>query len=321
MALPNKAFMFNYNATNYDPQTHTFPKTPGQLYNYDLSLYTELPETAISADHVYINDQDAWNAHNFGDASRNPFNRNSNNTTFTFIYKTGGFVGNNNLFANRADDYNYMVRGDVFHTNDGSFLFLEPEDVNLQYCVVRVWDDGHAERKFVDANGNTLQLVSSSTIDWGGPSQGVAFFAGQIGGSENFLGDFYWMYCSLETLTDAEVNQVIRFNDNPGDISVNPSSLDVDYTGLTTAVTLDIESGTSWSASSIPSWINLSATAGTGPATITVTVPRNNAAQPRTGIVVFEDAEEKTAELLINQAKHPAIVPVNNLYLGDKLVD
>lgn len=321
MALPNKAFMFNYNAANFTDR-QVFPKTPGQLYDYDMTLLTEMPQTAISEDHVYFAGS-SWDEYSYTDYgyTRNPFNRDSSNTTFTFIYKTGGFNGNGNLFANRSNDYNYMVRGDVFHTSQGDYLYLAPPELNLQYCVIRVWSDGHAERKFVDASGNTISATTAETISWGNHSQGVAFFAGQIGGGEQFQGDFFWMYCSLETLTDAEVNQVIKFNDNPGAITVNPSSLNADYTGLTTAVTLNMESGTSWSASSIPSWINLSATAGTGPATITVTVPRNNAVQPRTGIVVFEDAEENTTELLINQAKHPAIIPVNNLYLGDKLVD
>lgn len=323
MALPNKTFVFNYNAANFIADRHAFPKTPGQLYDYDMVLLTEMPQTAISEDHVYFpgNISDAYTPVNFGDESRNPFNRDSNNTTFTFIYKTGRFNSEDNLFANRADDYNYMVRGNKFHTSDSDYLYLDPPELNLQYCVIRVWNDGHAERKFVDANGNTISATTASTISWGGHSQGIAFFAGQLGGGEEFHGDFYWMYCSLETLSDAEVNQVISYNDNPGSISVNPSSLNVDYTGLTTAVTLDMESGTSWSATSVPSWINLSATAGTDAASITVVVSRNNNAQPRTGIVVFEDAEENAAELLINQAKHPAIVPVNNLYLGDKLVD
>lgn len=323
MALPNKTFVFNYNAANYDPQTNTFPKTNGQLFNEDLVLMSAIPQTAISEDHVYFagSDWDARMDFEFNNKQENIFNRDSSNTTFTFIYKTGRFNSNDNLFANRADEYNYMVRGDVFHTYDNGYLYLDPPELNLQYCVIRVWNDGHTERKFVDASGNTLSAVTASSITWGGTSIGGSFFAGQTGGGEQFQGDFYWMYCSLETLTDAEVNQVIRFNDNPGAISVNPSSLNVDYTGLTTAVTLDMESGTSWSATSVPSWVNLSATAGTDAASITVTVSRNNGAQPRTGTVVFEDTEENTAELLINQAKHPAIVPVNNLYLGDKLVD
>ena len=326
MALPNKAFLFNYNATNYDPQTHTIPKTEGQLFNEDMVL--NAAASSYTSDHITVNGQQF--DYDFQNVDSNPFNR-SNTDSLTVIMKakpSSLTSGAHSLFSNRGGSYNWMVfnpangspAGMFFlHTSDGDYNnvpSVQARNLNEpNIFAFRVSNGTGYGHSYTDN-----ETFSTKNIIWGEITDSVHFLGGSSG-DEYWSGDFYWMYCSLETLTDAEVNQVIRFNDNPGAISVNPSSLDVDYTGLTTAVTLDMESGMSWSATSVPSWVNLSATAGTDAASITVVVSRNNNTQPRTGIVVFEDSEENTAELLINQAKHPAIVPVNNLYLGDKLVD
>jgi hypothetical protein len=83
--------------------------------------------------------------------------------------------------------------------------------------LVRIKADGSSERSVLDASGNVLQTVTASRVSWGSDSsgtEGVSFFSGMVGGGENFDGIFYWMYLSNEALSDADVQQVISFNEN-----------------------------------------------------------------------------------------------------------
>jgi len=210
--LPSKSFMFNYNAKEYNSSTITFPRTEGQLFDEDLILNTA--PSSYESDNVYFGLSGAYMGKDYSSAADNPFNRSSSNTTFTFVYKTSDFTSSDtNIFANRSGNYNYMVRGNMFHTSQSGFLSLTP-DMNPQIVVVRVYEDGSAERKVIDSEGSVLQTVSASSISWGEASEGIAFFAGYAYyGSELFQDRFYWMYCSLETLTDTEIQQVIDYNE------------------------------------------------------------------------------------------------------------
>lgn len=211
--LPDVPFMFNYNAKEYDSETGTFPKTEGQLFDQDIVL-RGTPGNYVGPDYVKFN-YGTYYGYTWTYNSDNPFNRNANNNSFTFIYKTSGFTsGSENLFANRANNYNYMVRGNMFHTNQSGYLPLTP-NADPQICVIRIPADGtECVRKFVDAQGNTLQSVSASGIDWGYDSNGIGFFAGYASGGELFYDNFYWMYCSLQTLTDEEIQAVIDYNES-----------------------------------------------------------------------------------------------------------
>ena len=106
-----------------------------------------------------------------------------------------------------------MVRGGCLHTSDSSFLNMIPQS-DPYILLVRIKADGSSERSVLDANGNVLQTVTASNVSWGSSTTGVSFFSGRVGGNENFDGIFYWMYLSNEALTDAEVQQVINYNEN-----------------------------------------------------------------------------------------------------------
>lgn len=212
--LPDIPFMFNYNAKEYDSETGTFPKTEGQLFDQDIVL-GGTPGSYVGPDYVKF-DYGTYYDYTWSSTNDNPFNRNANNkNSFTFIYKTSGFTsGSENLFANRGANYNYMVRGNMLHTYQSGYLYLTP-NADPQICVIRISADGtECVRKFVDAQGNTLQSVSANSISWGYSNNSIAFFAGASGGGELFYNDFYWMYCSLETLTDEEIQAVIDYNEN-----------------------------------------------------------------------------------------------------------
>ena len=66
---------------------------------------------------------------------------------------------------------------------------------------------------YTDNTSSTYSSFSYGSANTGG----VALFAGYYGsGSEYFVGDFYWVYMSQNTLTDAQVQQVINYNEGGG---------------------------------------------------------------------------------------------------------
>lgn len=104
-------------------------------------------------------------------------------------------------------------------------------------------------------------------------------------------------------------------------IEVEPTAITSTYSGSTSSITLTIDEGLSWSATTIPSWISLSSTAGTESADITATITQNNTYSQRTGTIVFTASNGDTAEIECTQDKHPILVPVNKIYRGGQLVD
>ena len=309
--------MFNYNAREYNSSTRTFPKTPGQLFDEDLILATS--PSAVYEDH--INTGSAFRGKEYSTAASNPFNRNSSNNSFTFIYKTSGFTsGSNNLFGNRDDNYNYMVRGNMFHTQQSGFLNLTPSTYP-EICLIRIYADGKSERKFLDSSGNVLKSTSASTISWGGESRGFAFFAGYYNGGENFNSTFYWMYCSLETLTDAEVKKVIAYNANTTTFETDITAITASYNSTTYAVTLTTEEDTEWTASTTNNWISISPSQGTGSSVFVVTIAKNTAYTSRTGLITITSNEGGEIEIDVTQGKYPLLVPKNNIYRGGNRIN
>lgn len=310
--------MFNYNAREYDSSTKTFPKTKGQLFDEDLVLQGS--PRAVYEDHLDMTNGSAYMGKQYSTNAENPFNRNSTNNSFTFIYKTSGFTsGSNNLFGNRDNAYNYMVRGSMFHTSQSGFLNLTPSTYP-EICLIRIYADGKSERKFLDSSGNVLQSTSASTISWGNESMGFAFFAGYRYGGERFDSTFYWMYCSLETLTDEEVKKVIAYNENTTTFETDITAITASYNSTTCAVTLTTEEGMEWTASTTNNWISISPNQGTGSSVFIVTIAKNTAYAARNGLITVTNGED-TIEITVGQEKHPLLVPKNNIYRGGILIN
>ena len=219
--LPSKPFLFNYNAKRYVPLTATIGMEQGQLFNHDITL--DGSRVDAYPDYLYFTGvtpfRQCYNSY-----LDNPFNRTSADCQFTFIYKTKDYqnAGNNKLFANRKvmsdgqskyDCHNYLIASNDVYGFDGSFA---PTN-NPQYVVIRAFPDNSGLRQEVDASGNTIQSAATASVAWDDPSAGFAFFGGGCnynGSNESFKSKFYWMYCANQTLTDAEVLQVIRYNEN-----------------------------------------------------------------------------------------------------------
>ena len=305
--------MFNYNAREYNSSTRTFLKTQGQLFDQNLVLSSS--PRAVYEDHLDMGNASAYMGKEYSTAASNPFNRNSSNNSFTFIYKTSGFTsGSNNLFGNRDDNYNYMVRGSMFHTSQSGFLGLTPNRYP-EICLIRIYADGTSERKFLDSSGNVLQSTSASSISWGGQSKGFAFFAGYYNGGEKFNSTFYWMYCSLETLTDAEVKKVIAYNEGISTFETDVTAITASYNSTTCAVTVTAEENEAWTASTQNNWISISPSQGTGSSVFIVTVAKNTAYAGRNGLVTVTNGED-IIEITVEQAKYPLLLPQNNIFRG-----
>lgn len=309
--LPSNTFMFNYNAKQYDSSTHTFPKTKGQLFDEDLVL-NKAPNS-FTDDSVYFGNSGAYTGRT---GAEDPFNRDSSNNTLTFIYKTSGWTtGDTNIFANRNQYYNWMVRATKFHCSN-TILNLVPNS-NPQICVIRINADGSSIRRFVDSNGTTLQSVSASTITWGNISNGFGFFAGYASGNELFNQSFYWMYCSMEALTDEEILQVIQYNEG----SLIPFGTDVeelDFNATSGSQTVELTSENSWTATTNDSWITLSDYTGETDQTITVSVAYNQF-DDRMGSVVFTDGEN-TATLTVIQSAN-TLAPIIKMFRNGRRIN
>lgn len=317
--LPTNAFMFNYNAREYNSSTRTFPKTEGQLFDEDLVLNQN--PNSVGENYVYFGSTGAYMGKSYNTTSANPFNRDSSHNSLTLIYKTSGDSGNQNIVANRSSGYNYMARSTMFHTSQSGFLSLTA-NTNPHITLVRIYADGKSERKFLDSSGNVLQSTSASSISWGSASNAFGFFSGYGDrGTEYFSSYFYWMYCSLETLTDAEVLKVIQYNENTGPtFEVDTTAITATYSATTSSVTLTTEDDADWTASTNYSWITVSPVSGTGSATITITVSQNRTYVSRTGSVEITNGED-TIEIVCTQEKHPLLVPKNNIYREGRLVN
>jgi hypothetical protein len=318
-SLPSNTFMFNYNAREYNSSTYTFPKTEGQLFDEDLVL-NKNPNT-YTEEYVYFGNTGVYMQKQYGSTLANPFNRDGSHNSFTMLYKTSGDTGNQNIFANRGSNYNYMVRPTMFHTSQSGFLSLTA-NTDPHICLIRIYSDGTSERKFLDSSGNVLQSTSASSISWGGASNAFGFFVGYgTSATEFFTSYFYWMYLSLETLTDAEVLKVIQYNENTGPtFEADTTAVTATYSATTTSVTLTADEEVSWTASTNDSWITVSPVSGTGSGVITISLAKNTAYTQRVGTVTLTNGED-TIEIECSQAKHPVLVPKNNIYREGRLVN
>lgn len=314
-SLPNKPFLINYNARDYNPATYTFPKTPGQLFDQDFVL-TYSPSYVIPyTEDGYISVNGANGRVSFNTTDDNPFNRYNTETGRTFTAIAKMTTNSGNVFANRDINYNWMFRWNMFHTSTSGFLEFTPT-TSPATIVVRVSADGSCERKCIE----TGQIMTSPSIDWGRPSEGATLFGGYVDGAEGLQGDFYWLYISNETLTDAEITKVIAYNEGAG-TSFDPEEISASYQASSYTVTVEADETMPWTAYTTYPWIDLDITEGTGTTQITVTVEKNTANTPRTGLVELEDGDNNTATLTIHQEKHPLLIPNNNLYIGGTLIN
>lgn len=218
--LPDVPFTVNYNAANYDASTQTFAKTKGQLADTDVIIsggtltahdgYVTVPSSTRGV----ISGYDTY------------FNRTNSTPNLTIISKQR--TENDSychMFANRSSsgNYNWMYRPYRYKlTLHGS---SEQGDiaVTTQPVIESVRIDSNRLATYNNYTDNTSSTTSS--FNYGSTNGSVALFAGYTDYSQTsewFVGDFYWIYMSQNTLTDEQVQQVINYNESGGDKSEYP---------------------------------------------------------------------------------------------------
>lgn len=217
-SLPDVPFMFNYNAKNYS--NGVIPNAAGALFEYDCTL-SNTNVVDYYGDYLTFN-ADGNFSHNFSSTSNNPFNR-SGNEPMTIICKSKIPTDTEqHILANRGGSWNWMVRiGDTYNNINQAWLHTSKSSAGNNMIRVPITVDVPnivAFRCLNDGNGyaqnyTTGEIGATTRTGWGSNSNEINFFDGGYSG-EIFLGDFYWMYCSLEQLTDEQIQQVIEYNEN-----------------------------------------------------------------------------------------------------------
>ena len=209
--LPDVAFSFNYNVKDYDSTTYTFNKANGQLIDINLQIIGGTNTIVYNNDYITINDSvrgyipSTWNQY---------LNRDSSNRPLTIITKAKSSGSNCHLFANRDSSYNYMYRqySDHLTLHGGSETGRIDITDNTVPTILSIRVDSNGTLTYNNYNDNTSSETyfsyGNTNSDAASLFQGYASYSGEM-----FIGDFYWIYLSQNTLTDEQVQQVIDYNE------------------------------------------------------------------------------------------------------------
>ena len=325
-SLPNKSFLVNWNARNYDSATHTIAKESGQLFDQDLvfpndvSAYTDTYVTLPS-------NGNCKTTFSFSSTSDNPFNLYSGDS-FTLIAKMKGDTNASWCISNR-DSGNYWLLGfdDDYFSLSSIYDYTSP---HLQYTPqttgpltmgVRI-SNNYGE--YISVTDNTTVGAQLNGSWWQNPTRTIYFFGGNWG-SEIWYGDFYWLYISKEALTDAEIAQVVAYNENA--TTFEPSQDSFAFTTAGGTQTFTVEAENSWTAFA-PSDFTVSPLSGSaGDTTVTITAPMR--LTTKTNTVTFTDSDTNTFDITITQSDqninqnltmYRGSTTVKKMYYGTDLV-
>ncbi|MBR2558628.1 MAG: leucine-rich repeat protein [Methanobrevibacter sp.] len=217
--LPNVQFTVNYNAKNYNSSTKTLLKTRGQLADVDAVITAGTP----TVNDGYLTIASGTRATISG--YQNYFNRDNNNPNLTIISKQNTNGSNCHMFANRDSSYNWMYRC----YNNKLTLHGTSEQGSVAVTTQPVIESVRVNSSRLATYNNYTNNTSStySSFNYGSTNSGkFALFAGYASSTgEWFVGDFYWVYMSQNTLTDEQVQQVIDYNEG----SVTPTEYPMYY--------------------------------------------------------------------------------------------
>lgn len=223
--LPNVPFVLNYNAQNYDATTHTISMTRGQLNDTDAVAYNNPSNIVDHSADGYITISNSSMRIRKQNQDISLFNRTNTATgaSITIVCKAKSTSGKN-IITNRDGNYNWMYRLKTsgilrFHgtSETGSISW---NTSNPDIMSVRTYYDSGTKLYY----NNWTQNTSTSPISFtygstnSDSSNAGALFVGYSWSntSEQWSGDFYWVYMSQNTLTDDQVQQVINYNEGGG---------------------------------------------------------------------------------------------------------
>lgn len=207
--LPDVPFSVNYNAKNYNASTKTLLKTEGQLVDVDAVITAGTPTVGDG----YLTIASGTRATISGYSQY--FNRTSSSPAMTIVSKQRTDGTNCHMFANRDGNYNWMYRVYATHLTLHGTSETGGIEVTTQPVIesVRVSSTSPILKynNYTDGTSSTQSAFSYGSTNSGN----FALFQGYgTTTGENFVGDFYWVYMTQNTLTDEQVQQVIDYNEN-----------------------------------------------------------------------------------------------------------
>jgi len=239
--LPSNTFVFNFNAKDYNILTRTIPRTSGQTLAQDMvfrkttnSAYTSVTSAIRKyEDHIHFSGG-TYAQFSFSNSASSPFNITTAKPNMTFIVKMwrdpdaasitpGGTSVQSEVLVNRGNNpntFNWLARISpttaYFHTSTMNAAL--PSGVtwssNPVIIVYRIKNKQVEVINITEGTKNT-----PFTPSYNGGTNRVTFFGqGYQYTATNVTncvgGDFYWAYLSRESLTDAQVQQVIDYNES-----------------------------------------------------------------------------------------------------------
>lgn len=215
-ALP-AGFVFNFNARDYNPATRTIPAEDGALETNAFILGAD--PVAYNGDSLTIDSALGGRKKMIAKISSGKTQyysidgTNNRAATWVFKYSRSGDRENCHFLSNRDSDYNWMVRpyGEMITLHDFSERNECPVSTYPCTAVIRIADDGTTTiQNITDATACTPYM-----FEYGRTNATPMFFSGYYSdGGEWFTGRFYWAFFANRCLTDAEVTQVIDYNEN-----------------------------------------------------------------------------------------------------------
>lgn len=215
--LPDVPFSVNFNAKYYDAITKTLAKTSGQLVDVDAVITAGTPTvhdgylTIASGTRATISSYSTY------------FNRDSRNPNMTIVSKQRTDGNNCHMFANRDSSYNWMYRCYsnklTLHGGGETGQIAVTTQPVIESVRVNSVSPMLTYNNYTDGTSST-----TASFSYGSRNSGkFAMFQGYATNTgEYFVGDFYWVYMSQNTLTDEQVQQVIAYNEDGGGQPIYP---------------------------------------------------------------------------------------------------
>ena len=238
--LPSNTFVFNFNAKEYNSSTRTIPRTSGQTLAQDMvmkkttnSSYSSVTSAiTASADHISFS-AGTYAQFAFSNSASSPFNINASNQNMTFIVKwwrnpdAGSDIwagtAQGEVLANRGNspgNINWIAR--IAPTN--AFFITKSNNASspsaVTWSAVPVVMMYRISNRTIEIKNITENLTNTPfTSTWNGGTNRCTFFGQGYQATATDVrncvgGDFYWAYLSRESLTDAQVQQVIDYNED-----------------------------------------------------------------------------------------------------------
>lgn len=240
--LPDIPYYFNINAKEYDTTKNAFVPGIYNKYNTTYLVESDIDGGYNDNDGLFFNAGNPTSSTDFisvplgsyinlkySSTSDNPFNiENGKEMTFIIKQKTTDLTGSDGSYiGNRSDTtydghdvyggYNYMIRQkdtyNTFHLFGEGYGDVSGASGDTKIISFTVQADNNDNVTIKGYNWTTNTSGQTSTGNYSSPSSRFGIFTGNYYGDE-WGGDFYWLYIAPAVLTDAQIQEVIDFNEN-----------------------------------------------------------------------------------------------------------